>query len=179
MIDTSTSRHRLSLWLIVIGILTTHFLVLRVTALSFVVTCACEMLFLVGYTRYANKPTFTTSLAFLATGIAYSVAIGFVVLMSFPPPKKPTPPILPIDFLLFHTDSNGNPKGSLIDFFGAVFLIFSYILTIVTFAVTASFIALAFLRHHRIAKWIVMANTPWLLLTAWLVLCSIFESLNG
>ena len=168
MIDTSISRHVLSLWLIVIGVLTTHFLVLRVTALSFTVTCACEMLFLVVYTRWAKNPNFTTSLAFLATGIAYSVAIGFFVLMSFPPPKTTSPPISPIDFFLFAADSNGNPKGSLLDFVGAVALVFSYIFTAVIFAVTASTIALTLLRKNRFAKWILMINTPWLLLSVWL-----------
>ena len=179
MIDASISRQQLSLWLVAIGMLGTQFFFLLVTPLSFGVTCTCAMLFLVVYARCAEKLKLPMKLAFafLASGIAYSIAIGFFVLMSFAPPARPTPPILPpapflllIDFFFF--------GGFLTEFVRAIVLIFSYVLTIIIIALTASLISLAFLRHHRFAKWILMVNTPWLLLTAWLVFAMIYESLD-
>ena len=183
MIESSISRQRLWLCLVVIGAITAQFFILRVTPLSFGVGCTCAMLFLVTYARFAAKWKMPLVLAFAynATGIAYSLAIGLLVLLTFPPPARPAPPILPSTPMISIIDlffMGGNMNSLLTEFVRAVVLIFSYVLTIIMLGLTASLISWVLLRRHRFAKWILIVNTPWLLLTTWLVFAMFYESMS-
>ena len=182
MIELSISRQRLSLCMVVIGALTAQFFFLRVTPLSFGIGCTCAMLFLVAYSRFANKWKMPLVLAFAyhATGIAYSLAIGLLVLLTFPPPARPTPPILPstplISIIGFFM--GGDLNSIVTEFVRAIVIIFSYALSIIMLGVTASLISCLFLRRHPFARWILIGNVPWLLLTTWLVFAMLYESMS-
>ena len=182
MIESSISRQRLWLCLVAIGALTVQFFVLQVTPLSFGIGCTCEMLFLVAYARFANtwKMPFVLAFSYNVTGIAYSLAIGFFVLLTFPPPVRTTPHILTSTPLIsiFDFFMGGNLDSILAEFVRAVVLIFSYVLSVILLGVTASLISCVFLRRHRFAKWILIANAPWLLLTTWFVFAMFYESMS-
>lgn len=118
------------------------------------------------------------AISFFACGLAYSVATGFFILVQFPPPVPPKPP-LPFWSGIYYLVSGGLLRDVGNAIAEAIALVFQYVSMIVTCTIISSSIATLTIRRRPHSKWLLLLNSPGILLCGvivYAILCETFAA---
>jgi len=164
------------LWTLYVAVYAAMFSTLPASPLAFAFASAVATLFLL--IDAFSAPRFRTpgivGISFFACGLAYSVATGFFILTQFPPPVPPKPP-LPFWSGIFYLASG----GLLLDIGNAIAeaiaIVFQYVSMIVVCTIISSLIALLTVRRRPYSKWLLLLNSPGILLCGAIIYAILYE----
>lgn len=174
---TRLTIRRSMVWLLYVAVYCSIFSTLPASPLAFTGTSIVATLFL--FIDAFATPRFRTpglvAIAFFACGLAYSVATGLFLLSYFPPPVPPKPP-LPFWSGIYYLVSGGLIHDIATSIARGIALIFRYLTIIVACTVVSSSIALFTVRRRPHSKWLLLLNSPGILLCGYIVFALLAEA---
>ncbi len=144
------------------------FSLLPATPVSFSVATLSAVLFVAIDVKLNKRFCGWLGISYFACALSYVVAIGFVTLQLFPPPAPPKPP-LPFWSGLYHLVSGGFIREIAEEIAAALALIVHYLMTIIACTLTSTGIALIDARRRRESRWLLIMNTPGILLSVYVI----------
>ena len=167
---------RLLLWMLYFATFATFFSLLPATSLSFSVATCSAVVFAVVDIQSNKHFRGWLGITYFACALAYVVAIGFVTLLLFPPTLPPKPP-LPFWAGLYHLVSGDFVRDIAQEIVAAIVLISHYIMTVIVCTLVSTGVALVFVRRQRKARWLLLMNTPGILLSIYVVTAVVYDGL--
>lgn len=153
---------------------------LPASTLAFVTATVVTTLFLLidAFSGQHFRAPGIVGVSFFACGLAYAVASGFFVLLQFPPPVPPKPP-LPFWSGIYYLVSGGLVRDIGNAIAEGIALVFQYVSMIVVCTIISSSVALFTIRRRPHSKWLLLLNTPGILLCGWIVCVILYETFTN
>ena len=130
------------------------------------VSSALAVTFLVGELCFGARMGRWLSVSYFLCALAYSVAVGFIVLQIYPPPVPPRPP-LPFWSAVYHVVSGGVlvDVGRQVGQF--IKMIYDYAFTVVGCSMASGLIVAIQWKKQHAARYVLLLNSPGLLFSAY------------
>jgi hypothetical protein len=113
-------------------------------------------------------------ISYFACALAYVVTIAFAIMQLYPPTASPKPP-MPFWSFLYQLVMGGLLRDIFQEVGTAITTIVSYVMTIIACTFLSTTIALLTLRRDRASKWLLLLNTPGILLSVYCIAATAFD----
>ena len=167
---------RLLLWTLYSATYAAIFSALPATSLSFVVATLFAVVWIAVDVRLNEYFRGWLGISYFACALAYVVFISFLSMQLYPPTVPPKP-LLSFWSGLYHVFSGGFIREIAHEVAVAIAMIIQYLMTIMVCTVVSTTIALLSLRRNRKSGWLLVMNTPGILLCIYCIAAIVCDEL--
>lgn len=170
------STSRLFLWTLYFATFAAFFSVLPATSVSFGVAAFAAVVFAAVDVKFNGHFRGWLGVSYFACALAHVVAIGFAMMQLCPPATPPKPP-LPFWAGLYHLVSGGFIRDIAQEIATAIAMIVHYLMTIIACTLISTAIALITPWRQRKSRWLLVMNTPGILLGVYVISVIVYDEL--
>jgi hypothetical protein len=171
---TPLSTHSLASWTFYGVALAVCFSALPATPLALGVAASAAVIFVAVDVKFKENLRGWLGISYFACALAYVVTIAFVMMQLYPPTASPKPP-MPFWSFLYQLVTGGLLRDIFQEFGTAIAMIATYSMTIMTCTFLSTTIAMLTLRRIRASKWLLLLNTPGILLSVYYIATIAFD----